>query len=53
MGLEAEDDGLGDGEEGREGPAQAQEQPSAVAGGTVGDGEDDSTEPAQWSVRLL
>ena len=47
MGLQAEHDGLRDGEDDCEGPAQAQEQPSAVAGGTVGDGEDDSTEPGQ------
>ena len=45
MGLQAEHDGLRDGEDGREGPAQTQEQPSAVGGGAVGDGEDDGAEP--------
>ena len=54
MGLQAEDDGLGDGAEGRQGPGQAQQEASAVGRGAVGDGEDDGAEPeiSERSARL-
>ena len=54
MGLQTEHDGLRDGAEDRQGPAQAQEEAGAVGRGAVRDGEDDGAEPerSERSARL-
>ena len=45
VGLEAEDDGLGDRADDGHGPGQQQQPPRAVTRGPVGDREDYRTEP--------
>ena len=53
MGLQAEDDGLRDGAESRQGPAQPQQEASAVGRGAVRDREHDGAEPERGGRREI
>ena len=54
MGLQTEDDGLGDAEDGCESPAETEQEASAVCGGAMRDGKHDSTETAHsHRIRII